>query len=105
MKTETNQPIVKSSTLEQDSISFVFKDEPIIVINEGGFKYKGELIEDSGQVYKLFKQFLESTQIMQQEISDEEIEKEAKNHHNYYEWSAGAKWYREQLKLKQPKKD
>jgi hypothetical protein len=38
-----------------------------------------------------------------QTISDEEIEKEAKNHHNYYEWSAGAKWYREQLK--QPKKD
>ena len=34
------------------------------------------------------------------EISDEEIEKEAKNHHNYYEWSAGAKWYREQLKQK-----
>jgi hypothetical protein len=39
-----------------------------------------------------------STQLPQQEISDEEIEKEAKNHHNYYEWSAGAKWYREQLK-------
>ena len=39
-------------------------------------------------------------QLPQQEISDEEIEKEAKNHHNYYEWSAGAKWYREQLKSK-----
>jgi hypothetical protein len=37
-------------------------------------------------------------QLPQQEISDEEINKEAKNHHNYYEWSAGAKWYREQLK-------
>jgi predicted Zn-dependent peptidase len=36
----------------------------------------------------------------QTEISDEEIEKEAKNHHNYYTWSAGAKWYREQLKSK-----
>ena len=43
-------------------------------------------------------------EIPKQEISDEEINKEAKNHHNYYEWSAGAKWYREQLKLKQPKK-
>jgi hypothetical protein len=32
-------------------------------------------------------------------------ENEAKNHHNYYEWSAGAKWYREQLKPKQTKKD
>jgi hypothetical protein len=37
-------------------------------------------------------------QLPQQEISDEEIYNEAKNHHNYYEWSAGAKWYREQLK-------
>jgi ribosomal protein L32 len=36
----------------------------------------------------------------QKEISDEEINKEAKNHHNYYEWSASAKWYREQLKCK-----
>jgi NMD protein affecting ribosome stability and mRNA decay len=34
------------------------------------------------------------------EISDEEINKEAKNHRNYYEWLAGAKWYREQLRLK-----
>jgi hypothetical protein len=42
-------------------------------------------------------------ELPQQEISDEEIEKETKNHHNYYEWSAGAKWYREQLK--QTKKD
>ena len=41
--------------------SFIFSlknDEPIIVIDEVGFKYKGELIEDSGEVYKLFKQFL-----------------------------------------------
>jgi len=40
-------------------------------------------------------------QLPQQEISDEEINKEAKNHHNYYEWSAGAQWYREQLKQRQ----
>ena len=32
------------------------------------------------------------------EISDEEIEREAKLHSNYYEFTAGAKWYREQLK-------
>jgi vacuolar-type H+-ATPase subunit H len=42
-----------------------------------------------------------ASQLPQQEISDEEIQKEAKNHHNYYEWSAGAKWYREQLKQRQ----
>jgi len=33
-------------------------NEPIIVINEKGFKYKGELIEDAGEVYRLFKEFL-----------------------------------------------
>lgn len=41
--------------------SFIFSlqnNEPVIVIDESGFKYKGELIEDSGEVYRLFKQFL-----------------------------------------------
>ena len=51
-------------------------------------------------------------QLPQQEISDEEIEKAARDFDNaviygspllYFE--QGAKWYREQLKLKQPKKD
>jgi len=32
------------------------------------------------------------------EISDKDIEREAKLHSNYYEFLAGAKWYREQLK-------
>jgi hypothetical protein len=44
--------------------SFVFhskQDElPIIVIDEKGFQYKGELIEDAGEVYKLFKEFLQT---------------------------------------------
>ena len=42
--------------------SFIFKlnnmEEPIIVINETGFLYKGELIEDAGEVYRLFKEFI-----------------------------------------------
>lgn len=32
--------------------------EPIIVINEKGFYYRDELIEDAGEVYRLFKDFL-----------------------------------------------
>jgi hypothetical protein len=44
--------------------SFIFclkQDEPpIIVIDEKGFQYKGELIEDAGEVYKLLKEFLQN---------------------------------------------
>jgi len=42
--------------------SFVFKlkQEEIIRIDEKGFYYKGELIEDAGEVYKLFKEFLQT---------------------------------------------
>ena len=43
---------------QPNSISFLIKDEPIIVVDEMGFKYKGELIEDSGEIYKLFKDFV-----------------------------------------------
>ena len=41
-----------------NSFIFCLKNEEVIVIDEVGFKYKGELIEDKGEVYKLFKQFL-----------------------------------------------
>jgi len=47
-----------------NTISFCLKNnEPIIVIDEVGFKYKGELIEDSGEVYKLFKEYLKQCNI------------------------------------------
>ena len=43
--------------------SFIFKvgtnEEPVIVIDEKGFWYKGELVEDAGEVYKLFREFIE----------------------------------------------
>jgi hypothetical protein len=39
------------------------REEPIIVIDEVGFKYKGELIEDAGEIYKLFKEFLKKSSI------------------------------------------
>jgi len=40
-------------------------EPPIIVINENGFQYKGELIEDAGEVYKLFKEFLQTINFKQ----------------------------------------
>lgn len=66
---------------------------------ENSFKYgycQGKLM----LLHELKQQLIPSEELPQQEISDEKINKEAKNHHNYYEWSAGAKWYREQLKTK-----
>jgi hypothetical protein len=50
----SNQP-PNSITLSLD------REEPIIVIDEVGFKYKGELIEDAGEIYKLFKEFLKKS--------------------------------------------
>jgi len=80
------------------------REEPIIIIDEEGFKYKGELIKDSGEIYKLFKEFLQTSLLPQQEISDEEIEKISNKFifkENGYFFKQGAKWYREQLKKKQ----
>jgi hypothetical protein len=43
--------------------SFIFKlnsdEDPVIVIDQKGFWFKGDLIEDSGEVYRLFRQFIE----------------------------------------------
>lgn len=48
------------SDVAQQPNSFILslENKPIIVIDEVGFKYKGELIEDAGEVYRLFKEFL-----------------------------------------------
>lgn len=46
--------------------SIIFKNqqqEIIIVIDSKGFIYKGELIEDAGEVYMLFKCYLEQSLI------------------------------------------
>jgi hypothetical protein len=96
-------------------ITFILKNnEPLIIIDETGFKYKGDLIEDSGEVYKLFKDFLRSSKILSPEIFDEEIENAARD----FYWSRqpkgkfmaensrpdmvigfvrGVKWYMEQI--------
>lgn len=42
--------------------SFIFKinqeEDPVIIIDQKGFWYKGTLIEDAGEVYRLFKEFI-----------------------------------------------
>jgi len=58
-----NKLIAKGITTDLNSYTFNgIKDEPIIVITEDGFKYKGELIEDKGEIYQLFKNYLTSCQ-------------------------------------------
>jgi hypothetical protein len=56
-----NELITTTGSLEPNSITLVLKNEPIIIINEEGFRYKGELIEDAGEVYEIFKEYLMNT--------------------------------------------
>ena len=53
-----------AGSLPSSSFTFCLKQDepPIIIIDEKGFQYKGELIEDAGEVYKLFKEFLQIKQ-------------------------------------------
>jgi hypothetical protein len=58
-----NKLIAKGTTTDLNSYTFNgIKGEPIIVITKDGFKYKGELIEDKGEIYQLFKNYLTSYQ-------------------------------------------
>lgn len=41
-----------------DSFIFKIKNEVVIRIDDKGFWYKGQLIEDGGEVYRLFKDFI-----------------------------------------------
>ena len=41
-----------------NNVRFLAKGECIITIDDTGFKYKDQLIEDGGEVYRLFKEFL-----------------------------------------------
>jgi hypothetical protein len=41
-----------------NNIIFTINDECIITIDDNGFKYKDQLIEDGGEVYRIFKEFL-----------------------------------------------
>lgn len=62
--TTLNNLTINSINQPPTSFSFYLKtgEQPIMVIDETGFKYKGELIEDAGEVYRLFKEFLVQTQ-------------------------------------------
>jgi len=74
-----NKLIAKGITTDLDSYTFNgIKDEPIIVITEDGFKYKGELIEDGGEIYKLLKEFLQKSQITKDQIEKDELSNESR---------------------------
>jgi hypothetical protein len=71
-------------------------------------------LDDKIKVWELIEQLIKESQLPQQEISDEEIMKGAKEWYNkegaysasaiaLKTWVFAIKWYRE--KLKQPKKD
>ena len=47
---------------ESFTLSLDREEPPVIVIDKEGFKYKGELVEDKGEIYQLFKNYLTSSQ-------------------------------------------
>jgi len=46
------------ANIEHTTINFVIGKEMILQITKDGLIYKGTLIEDAGEVYKLFTQYL-----------------------------------------------
>jgi hypothetical protein len=67
-------------------------------------------LDDKIKVWELIDQLIKESQLPQQEISDEEIEDASLNIEHYnldmivierIMWRKGAKWYKQQLKLKQ----
>lgn len=65
------------NTIPENSFTFLLKNEPIIIIDEKGFKYNGELIQDSGEIYELFKKFLKSSNNFRENTFTEEQVREA----------------------------
>jgi len=62
--TQINVNLLAESNFEFPPNSYIFGsiDNPIIVITKDGFNYKGELIEDKGEIYQLFKNYITSYQ-------------------------------------------
>jgi hypothetical protein len=93
---------------ESFTLSLDREEPPIIIIDKEGFKYKGELVEDKGEIYQLFKNYLTSLQT----ISDEEIDNAWEEFRvqnpntvggfqdQYDSFLFAIKWYREKIKLK-----
>jgi hypothetical protein len=44
-----------------------------VVIDNEGLHYNGKIISDDGEIYKYLKEFLQTLQVPQQEISNEAI--------------------------------
>ena len=55
--------VLNPMNVQENSFTFTQEGETIIVIDSKGFNYKGELIEDAGEVYDLFKSYLEQSLI------------------------------------------
>lgn len=90
----------KPMDVQEHSYTFTQEGKPIIVIDSKGFNYKGELIDDVGEVYNLFKRYLEQSIPPIELPSDKEIEKEGEWLDNPIErinWKEGAKWMRNQI--------
>lgn len=56
-KIQENDNMVKLQLSQSNNITFNIKNEPIIVIDEKGFTYKGELVENSKDVADSFRKF------------------------------------------------
>lgn len=100
---------------ESFTLSLDREEPPIIVIDKEGFMYKGELVEDKGEIYKLFKNYLTSSQFeqakkmenQQKGFNEEEVYKLLCSMPNFFNMTipeqieAREQWYREQLKSRQ----
>ena len=69
--------IPKSSTLQPPlSYTFNIKNEPTIVIDQYGFKYKGEIIANKSEVYKMFNNYINYYKDIEKQ---EQVREEIKN--------------------------
>lgn len=75
--------VLKPMDVQENSFTFMQEGKPIIVIDSKGFNYKGELIEDAGEVYNLFKSFFQQSLINENIQSTELIKQWNANPSNY----------------------
>ena len=53
-----NEPVIQIRNIEHTGFSFVIGDETVLKLTKDGLLYKGTLIEDAGEIYKLFTEYL-----------------------------------------------
>lgn len=44
--------------MTENTIQFMFGDDPVIRIDKHGFHYRGQFIEDAGEAHRLLVEFL-----------------------------------------------